>query len=102
MHCFRGHLSRGAELGAEAAAVPRCDRGNARSSECGSEDEPTDEQNTEQSRDRDASRASRSPPPNPRARGRISFVTSPNSLARRGLSVALSLTVCTDVYPIAQ
>ena len=47
MHCFRGHLSRGAELGAEAGAVPGCDRGNARSSECGSEDEPADEQNAE-------------------------------------------------------
>ena len=47
MHCFRGHLSRGAELGAEAGAVPRCDRGNARSSECGSEDEPANEQNVE-------------------------------------------------------
>ena len=73
VHCFRGHLSRGAELGAEAAAVPRCDRGNARSSECGSEDKPADEQNAERSR-RDASRS----PPNPRTRGRrISVVTSP-------------------------
>ena len=47
VHCFRGHLRRGAELGAEAGAVPRCDRGNARSSECGSEDEPANEQNVE-------------------------------------------------------
>mmetsp|Transcript_17232 Transcript_17232/g.42877 ORF Transcript_17232/g.42877 Transcript_17232/m.42877 type:complete len:582 (+) Transcript_17232:211-1956(+) len=57
VHCFRGHLSRGAELGAEAGAVPRCDRGNARSSECGSEDEPANEQNVEPRR----FRASRSP-----------------------------------------
>ena len=45
MHRFGGHLSRGAELGAEAAAVPGGDRGDARSSEGGSEGEPSEQQN---------------------------------------------------------
>ena len=52
MHRFGGHLSRGAELGAEAAAVPGGDRGDARSSEGGSEGEPSEQQNAGRSFDR--------------------------------------------------
>ena len=61
MHRFGGHLSRGAELGAEAAAVPGGDRGDARSSEGGSEGEPSEQQN--------AGRTSQRSAPSRRSRG---------------------------------